>query len=416
MSKGVSDPSSEASVSDENHMAASSDQTASFKEINADPHKTVASDGPVDPPSPKGMGLPDLGRYEAKRMLGKGAFGTVYLAFDSQLSRDVAVKVPHPNIERVEEYLKEARVLAQLDHSGIVPVYDVIPTPQSSYQVVTKYIAGHSLAWVIANQKLTFARAARIVSQAAEALHYAHRKGIFHRDIKPENILIDTNGNVYLVDFGMALQLDQLGSGRHVKGTPQYMSPEQARGDSDLVDGRSDIFSLGVVLYEMLTNVCPFQASNAREVLKRIKKQEARPPRSIDDRIPRELERICLKALSKHMADRYTTALDMANDLRKCMTYTPQPIDLPSKLPEDLESLSERLAANTHDIWAQQRIAEGWEYGDDRNDATRTHPDLVPYDDLLESEREYDRRIVTSILKAILAWGYEIQKGRGDHA
>jgi len=318
--------------------------------------------------------------------------------------------VPHAHIKNVDEYLTEARVLASMDHPGIVPVYDVARTPEVRCQVVTKYIDGQSLDKLIAKRELTFAKTARIVSQVAEAADYAHSKGVFHRDIKPANILIDTSGNSYLVDFGMALKLEQLQSGAGLAGTPRYMSPEQARGDSSLVDGRSDIFSLGVVLYEMLTNECPFQG-DLNELLRRITGQEARPPRSINDRVPRELERICLKALSKHMTDRYTTARDMSAELRKCMTYAPRPIDATGlELPASLAALSERLAEHSHDIWAQHRIADGWEYGDVRNDVSKAHPDLIPYAELSEAEKDYDRRTVTSTLKAIMALGYEIRR------
>src|SRR5262249_13707236 len=158
--------------------------------------------------------------------------------------------------------------------------------------------------------------AAELVATLAEALHYAHGKGLVHRDIKPGNILIDTSGKPYVADFGLALKEEDIGHGPKYAGTPAYMTPEQARGEGHRVDGRSDIFSLGVVFYELLTGRRPFKADSREEMLQQITDFEPRPPRQGDDSIPKELERICLKALSKRASERYTTARDMADDLR----------------------------------------------------------------------------------------------------
>jgi serine/threonine protein kinase len=232
-----------------------------------------------------------IGRYRVVRCLGQGGFGRVYLAQDDELDRPVAIKIPSPERiagpEDVEEHLREARALARLDHPRIVPVHDVGRTGDGLCYVVSKYIEGSDLAKPRSQGRWSIRESAKLVAVVADALRHAHSRGLVHRDIKPANILIDLQGEPWVADFGLALWDEDWGKESKVVGTPAYMSPEQARGEGHWVNGRSDIFSLGVVFYELLSGRRPFWGDTHAQVLEQILRTEEQPLRQIDDTIPR---------------------------------------------------------------------------------------------------------------------------------
>ena len=308
----------------ENLLAAGEQGANGITESDADADAEVetiifpADEPPVEQPvQPL---IERIGRYRIERVLGEGGFGLVYLAYDEQLNRRVAIKVPHhqlvDRVDAAKEYLAEARAVAMLDHSHIVPVYDVGTSDDYPCFIVSKYVEGTNLAKRMKQSRLTLDESVELVATVAEALHYLHKQGVVHRDIKPGNILLDQSGKPFVADFGLALREQDSSDSKGFAGTPAYMSPEQARGEGHRVDGRSDLFSLGIVFYELLVGKRPFRGESLRDLREQITNFEPRPPRQYDEQIPKELDRVCLKSLSKRASERYSTAVDMAKDLR----------------------------------------------------------------------------------------------------
>ncbi len=280
---------------------------------------TAHGEPPGDPREKEG--LPErIGRFVIQRQLGQGGFGAVYLVHDPELNRLVALKVPKAERcathEDVESLLREARSAAQLHHPGIVTIFDVGRDGPHVF-IVQQYIPGADLASHLKTRTFTLEQIVALVASVAEAIAFAHQQGFVHRDLKPGNILLDDKGRPHVVDFGLAVHESAQRQCRGERsGTPAYMSPEQVRGETHRLDGRSDIWSLGVILYQLLTGRQPFRGDSRQELFEEIEHREPRPPRQVQPDLPAELERICLKAINKSIADRYTTAGDMAADLR----------------------------------------------------------------------------------------------------
>src|SRR5262245_8291606 len=269
-----------------------------------------------------------IGRFEVLEEIGSGSYGSVFKARDAELNRSVAIKILRAGrfggAEEIDRFLREARSFAQLKHPGIVTLYE-IGQDEGQYYLVEEFVQGTTLAARMAAGLLPFRESAEMLAEVCDALRAAHEQGIIHRDIKPANILIDPEGRPHLADFGLAKVEGEEKPVTHsgdILGTPAYMSPEQARGQALHVDARTDVYSLGVVLYELLTRERPFQG-NRRMLILQVLEDEPRPPRQLSDKIPRDLETICLKAMAKSPGSRYGSVQELAEDLRRWLAGEP---------------------------------------------------------------------------------------------
>jgi serine/threonine protein kinase len=299
----------------------------------------------AESPPPPVPPLARLGRFRIVRELGHGAFGVVFLAHDLALGREVALKVPRAEALVTPEvrarFQQEARAAAGLDHPNLVPVYDAGEEGPLCY-IASAYCPGVTLAaWLKARAEPVPPRtAARLVATLAGAVEHAHRRGVLHRDLKPGNVMLDSSGagpgddlgfTPRLTDFGLAKFADggagvpagcQTQSGA-ILGTPSYMAPEQAGGQSKAVGPAADVYALGAILYDILTGRPPFRADSTLETLLLVRLEEPVPPARLRPRLPRDLETVCLKCLHKDPARRYGSAQDLADDLQRFLDGRP---------------------------------------------------------------------------------------------
>jgi serine/threonine protein kinase len=261
-----------------------------------------------------------LGPYELRAELGRGGMATVYRAYQPAVDRDVAIKVIHAAIlhdpSALDRFRREARLIARLEHPHILPVYDFDGLTNPPY-IVMRYLDRGTLRDLLLARRLPLGEAARLVSQVAAALDYAHQQGIVHRDIKPSNLLIDRHGNVMVSDFGIARMVvaaqaeGPITSSGAIVGTPDYMAPEQAMGRLD-VDGRADVYALGVLAFQLLTGQLPYHADQPMGVLMQHLNASIPSPRTLSPTLPSAADELARRALAKAAGERFATAGELA--------------------------------------------------------------------------------------------------------
>src|SRR5213596_261926 len=273
--------------------------------------------------------LGELGDYELLAVVGRGGQGVVYRAHQKSLNRTVALKMISLGSWATEAHLKrfrrEAEAAASLEHSGIVPIYEVGEGDGCCYFSM-RFVEGGQLDQVMKREPISLRDATKLIAKVARTVHYAHEHGIVHRDIKPGNILLDAKGEPLLTDFGLARLVEAestITRTREALGTPSYMAPEQAAGEQRKLSNATDVYGLGAVLYQLLTDHPPFAGGTTYETIKLLLDTEPRQPRLLNPKIDRDLSTICLKCLEKDPQRRYPSALALAEDLERWLKHEP---------------------------------------------------------------------------------------------
>ena len=294
----------------------------------------------ADSSPPPGTKVRYFGDYELLEEVGHGGMGVVYKARQMSLNRIVALKMILPgqltNDAAVRRFRAEAEAVANLQHPNIVAVHEA-GVHDGQHYFAMGYVEGQSLAEMVRENPLPAKQAAEYVQKIAEAVHYAHQQGTLHRDLKPSNVLIDAHDEPRVTDFGLAKRLERdsgLTGTREILGTPSYMAPEQAEGKHERIGVASDVYSLGAVLYELLTGRAVFRAATPVETLRLVIDVEPVSPRLLNPKVPRDLETISLKCLEKEPSKRYAAADELAGDLERFLGGKPiraRPIGLPAR-------------------------------------------------------------------------------------
>src|SRR6184192_143744 len=273
--------------------------------------------------------LGELGDYELLEEIGRGGQGVVFRARQKSLNRTVALKVISLGQWASKAHLKrfrlEAEAAAHLEHPGIVPIHEVGERDGQCYFSM-KFVEGGQLDEVVRREPMPIRRAVELIAEVARTVHYAHEHGILHRDIKPGNILLDAKGEPHLTDFGLARLVETESTvtrTKEVLGTPSYMAPEQAVGETKKLTSATDVYGLGAVLYQLLTGQPPFAGGTTYETIRLLLEREPRPPRLLNPKIDRDLSTICLKCLEKDPKRRYSSALALAEDLEHWLKHEP---------------------------------------------------------------------------------------------
>jgi serine/threonine protein kinase len=322
------------------HKSPAPEETISLAAEPAAYANTLASSPPAPPYEPGREGSAPwvkvryFGDYELLEEIARGGMGVVYKARQVSLNRVVALKMilagQLAREDDVRRFYTEAEAAANLEHPGIVPIYEV-GQHEGQHYFSMGFIEGESLAAKVAEGPLPPREAAELVLKVAEAIAYAHERGVIHRDLKPGNILLDKNGQARVTDFGLAKRtsaadhsgVEALTTTGQILGTPSYMPPEQAAGRLEEIGPLADVYSLGAVLYTLLTGRPPFQSASVMDTLMAVLEQEPVPPRQLSAGVPVDLESICLKCLEKASKRRYVSALELAADLDRYLAGEP---------------------------------------------------------------------------------------------
>ncbi|HXG60482.1 MAG TPA: serine/threonine-protein kinase [Planctomycetota bacterium] len=287
---------------------------------------------PTSAPAPRASDLPRVGPYRLLQEIGRGAMSTVYKAVHADTGRTVALKILRASdgstgASSLARFRQEARAARRLSHPSIVAVHEAGEENGASY-IVMDYVEGKTLDRALAEGNLTLRAFVTVLEQVARAVHHAHQYGIVHRDLKPANILLDASGAPHVTDFGLAkmdhMERSATRAGSSL-GTPYYMSPEQVEGDVTGTDARSDIYALGVMLYQALTGRVPYPGSSVLEVYRGVLSGRLTPPSQLNPDAPPELEAVCLKALQRDKTRRHPSAREFADDLRRWLDRTADP-------------------------------------------------------------------------------------------